>query len=99
MEIYYSTSYGTRKWEKAPPYTKESTTYFTQKEGEIYAIVREWQEEIAIQNVAKPSIIRLLGFKGEVKFSYKNNVLRVIAPTLNPSAILCQYAWAFEITP
>lgn len=91
--------YGTRKWEKAPPYTKDSQVYFTQKGSTLYAIARSWQNEIVISNVPKPTKVNLLGFKGEVKFSYKNNVLRIIAPSVNPSTIPCQYAWTFEITP
>lgn len=89
--------YETRKWDKAPKYTKESQVFFTKKANALYAISRQWKDEIVIENVPKPSKVNLLGFKGEVKFSYKGNVLRITAPAVTPNTIPCQYAWTYEI--
>jgi alpha-L-fucosidase len=61
--------------------------YFTKKGKNLYAIAQKWEETITIQNVAKPIKINLLGFKGDVKFTYKNNVLTIIAPQVEYRAL------------
>lgn len=97
LKVNGNAIYGSRKWAKAPAYTKESTLYFTQKGKNLYAISRKWEESISVQNVAKPSKVSLLGYKGEVKFNYKNGTLIIMTPPVNPNTIPCQYAWTFEI--
>ena len=97
LKINGEAIYGTRKWDKAPKYTKDSQVFFTQKANTLYAINRHWKDEIVIENVSKPSKVSLLGFKGDVKFSYKGNVLRITAPAVTPNTIPCQYAWTYEI--
>lgn len=97
LKVNGSAIYGSRKWAKAPAYTKESTLYFTQKGKNLNAITRKWEDMITIQNVAKPNKVSLLGYKGEVKFNYKNGTLTIMVPSVNPNTIPCQYAWTFEI--
>jgi alpha-L-fucosidase len=97
LKVNSNAIYGSRKWHNSPALTKESTLYFTQKDKNIYAITRHWDEVITIQNVNKPLKINLLGYKGDVKFTHKNNTLTIIAPSVNPSNIPCQYAWTYEI--
>ncbi|WP_421799499.1 alpha-L-fucosidase [Haliscomenobacter sp.] len=89
--------YGTRKWAKAPVYNKDSQVYFTQKGQNLYVIQRKWAEQLQVDNVAKPKSVRLLGYDGPVKFTYKNNVLQIIAPQLNPNTIPCDYAWTYVL--
>ena len=89
--------YNTRRWNKAPQYKKETSLFFTQKGKDVYAITRKWEDVITVQNVAKPLKVNLLGFKGDVKFTYKNGTLSIIAPAVNPNTIPCDYAWTYQI--
>lgn len=98
MKVNGNAIYGTRKWDKAPAYTKESKLHFTQKGKNVYAIASKWQETIIVENVEKPAKVKLLGFDGDIKFSYKNKVLSITAPQVNPNTIPCQYAWTYELT-
>jgi len=59
---------------------------------------RKWQDVITIANVDKPTKVKLLGFEGDVRFTYKNKVLSITAPQVNPNTVPCQFAWAYEIT-
>ncbi len=89
--------YGTRKWEKAPAYTKGTSLFFTKKNKDLFAITRKWADVITIQNVAKPLKVNLLGFKGDVKFTHKNNTLTIFAPQVNPNTVPYPYAWTYQV--
>jgi alpha-L-fucosidase len=89
--------YGTRRWDKAPQYGKDSKLYFTKKDKNLYAIACKWAEVITIQNIGKPTKVNLLGFKGDVKFTHKNNILTIFAPQVNPNTLPCPYAWTYQI--
>lgn len=89
--------YGSRKWSKAPAYTKDSKVFFTQKEKTLYAIQCKWADTLTVSNVAKPKSVKLLGYAGQVKYSYKNNTLSVFAPQLNPNTIPCNHAWTYAL--
>ena len=71
--------------------------YFTQKGQNLYVIQRKWAEQLQVDNVAKPKAVRLLGYDGPVKFTYKNNILQITAPQLNPNTIPCEYAWTYVL--
>lgn len=89
--------YGSRRWEKSPQYGKNTQLYFTKKGKDLFAVATKWQETMTIQNVQKPLKVNLLGFKGDVKFSYKNDVLTIFAPQVNPNTVPCAYAWTYQI--
>ncbi len=89
--------YSTRRWDSAPAYTPESQTYFTSKGKNLYAIQQKWQKTLVISGVEKPSEVKLLGYDGDIRFSYKQKTLTIIAPQLDPGNIPCQYAWTFVL--
>ncbi|HOY16104.1 MAG TPA: alpha-L-fucosidase [Haliscomenobacter sp.] len=97
LKVNGAAIYGSRKWANAPVYNKETQVYFTQKGQNLYAIQRKWANTLVIPNVAKPVSVKLLGYNGVVKFSYKNNTLSIFAPQLNPGNIPCDYAWTYEL--
>lgn len=90
--IYESTA-----WNHAPQVSKETDLFFTQKKGNIFAISTKWKKEITINSIGKPKAVSMLGFKGNIKYRYKNNTLNIQMPVLTPDVIPCQYAWTFKI--
>lgn len=89
--------YETTAWKNASPITKETDLFFTQKQEIVFAITTKWKKVWVIKNINKPKKLRLLGYNGTVKHSYKNNTLTIQMPLLTPDIIPCQYAWAFKI--
>ena len=89
--------YGTKRWEKSPPITSETSLFFTEKGDAIYAILTEWEDEIIIENISKVSNVQMLGYNGDIQYSHSGNRLKIKLPLLTPNRIPCQYAWAFRI--
>jgi alpha-L-fucosidase len=90
--------YGTRKWNNAPQVTPETTQYFTTKGNDLYLIITKWQDRpVEIKGVSRPSGIEMLGFNGNIKFSYSGGSLKITPPVLTPALVPCNYAWVFKI--
>ena len=89
--------YETKAWENAPPVNKQTDLYFTQKEKNIYVITTRWEKELVIKNIAKPKAVTMPGYKGNIGFNFKNNVLVINMPVLTPDIIPCSYAWVCKI--
>jgi len=98
LKVNSDAIYGTRKWDAAPLYDKDSKVFFTQKDKKLFAINSKWQKTFTVDNIEKPSAVKLVGFKGDVRFSYKNRTLTIIAPQVDPETIPCQFAWTYELT-
>lgn len=90
--------YGTRKWDKAPAVTKETTTYFTKKGKDLYVLCTAFPtQEIVVSDIGKPTRVSMLGWKSSVKTVYKNNRLTVSPPVVTPATNPCNYAWVFKL--
>ncbi|MCE5347383.1 MAG: alpha-L-fucosidase [Bacteroidales bacterium] len=90
--------YETRKWDKAPAVTSETTTYFTKKGNDLYVIVTKWQNKpIVVEGISKPESVSMLGYNGKVKYSASGNKIAITPPVITPANIPCQYAWVFEV--
>ncbi len=86
-------------YETTPWGHNETDLFFTQKQGNVFAIANKWTKEIVIKNIARPKKVSMLGYHGPVKYSYRNNLLVIQLPELPPDIIPCQYAWVFKIEP
>ncbi|HRT48574.1 MAG TPA: alpha-L-fucosidase C-terminal domain-containing protein, partial [Bacteroidales bacterium] len=90
--------YGTRKWEKAPAVTNETTQFFTRKGNDLYLIITKWQDKpITISGVSNPSGVEMPGYTGKIKFSFSAGRLTIIPPVITPANMPCSYAWVFRI--
>jgi alpha-L-fucosidase len=91
--------YGTRKWEKAPPVTPETTVYFTKKGKDIYVILTKWnQKPIVVEGIRNVRAVSMLGYKGKIKYSLSGNKLQITpAAITSPGDIPCPYAWVYKI--
>ena len=90
--------YDTRKWDKAPVVTPQTTVYFTKKGKDLYVIVTKWQDKpIAFEGISKPESVSMLGYNGTVKYSASGNKLTIIPPMITPANNPCNYAWVFKV--
>jgi alpha-L-fucosidase len=90
--------YGTRAWEKAPAINKETTTFYTTKNGDLYVILTKWPEApFTVEGIGKAESVSLLGYSGKVKFSKSGQKLTIVPPSVSPANMPCQYAWVFKI--
>ncbi len=89
--------YETSAWNDAPPVTKETDLFFTQKGKDIYAIATKWKNEWVIKNIGKPVAVTMPGYKGKIEFNYKGGILTIKLPALTPDIIPCQYAWVCKL--
>ncbi len=90
--------YNTRKWEKAPAVTKNTSVYFTKKGKDLYVISTKFPtQDIVINNIGKSGRVSLLGWKGSVKATIKGGNLVISPPKVTPADNPCNYAWAFKV--
>jgi alpha-L-fucosidase len=90
--------YDTRKWDKAPSVTKETTTYFTKKGKDLYVLCTKFPtQEITVENVAKPISVSMLGLSSTIKSTFKNGKLTLTPPIVNPANNPCNYAWVYKL--
>lgn len=90
--------YNTRKWEKAPDVTKETSTYFTKKGHDLYVLCTKFPAHaLIIENAGKPVSVSMLGLPAAVKSVYKNGKLTIMPPVVTPASNPCNYAWVFKL--
>jgi alpha-L-fucosidase len=91
--------YGSRKWEKAPTVTPETTVYFTKKGKYLYVILTKWnQKPIVVEGIQSVRSVSMLGYKGKIKYSLSGNKLQITPPAIaSPGDIPCPYAWVYKI--
>ncbi len=97
LKINGEAIYETHIWKNAAPITNETELFFTKKGENIFAISTKWKKELVVRNISKPKTLTMLGYKGQIKYTYKNNTLTITVPLLTPDIIPCPYAWTFKI--
>jgi len=91
--------YGTRKWEKAPPTTPQTTTRFTRKGADLFVIVTRWQDKpIVVEGISKTESVILLGYNGKVDHTVSGDNLTILPPPLSPANNPSAYAWVFKVS-
>jgi alpha-L-fucosidase len=76
--------YGTSTWEKAPPITKDTKVYFTQKGKDIFVLCTGYTgNTINIENINHVKSVSLLGSETKVKWNKKNNSINIQPPEIN----------------
>jgi alpha-L-fucosidase len=99
LDVNGDAIYGTRKWEKAPAVTKETTTYYTKKGNALYVLCTKFPEqEVVVENISIPTKVTMLGLTSPVKTVYKNGKLIISPPVITPANNPCEYAWVFKIS-
>lgn len=90
--------YGTRKWDKSPDITPETTLYFTKKGGDIYAIVTSWTDApLKIKGISKVKSVEMLGTDKKVPYRISGGALTVTPPRISPAENPCDHAWVYKI--
>lgn len=97
LKINGEAIYETEPWQKAPVFNQNSSIFYTQKGNNIYSIFTRWCNKIVIENIARPTAVRLLGCSQNIKFDYSKNKLTIFIPTLTPDILPCDYAWVIKI--
>lgn len=98
LDVNGEAIYETRKWEKAPSVTKETSTYFTKKGKDLYVLCTKFPtENIMVENIGKPVNVSMLGLKSAVKTVFKNGKLTITPPVVTPANNPCDYAWVFKL--
>ncbi len=91
--------YGTRKWDKSPEVTAETTLYFTKKGGDIYAIATAWNDKpIKINGISKAKSVKMLGSDKKITYKLSGGTLTVTPPQLSPAETPCAHAWVYKIS-
>ena len=90
--------YNTRKWNKAPAVTKETTTYYTVKGKDLYVICTKFPtQDVVVENIGKPDNVSMLGLKSVIKTTFKTGKLIISIPVVTPANNPCNYAWVFKL--
>lgn len=84
-------------------YTKESQegTYYTQKDGKIYAIINKFPFGSVILDKIPYSAelkARLLSHDATIEIKNNNGKAELIFPAINPDEVKCQWLYAIELT-
>ncbi len=98
LEVNGESIYATRKWEKAPPVSANTTVYYTKKGKDLYVICTQFPTQpIVVENVQKPADVTMQGFKSPIKSVFKNGKLTITPPAITPANNPCDYAWVFKL--
>lgn len=72
---------------------------FTQREGNLYVIVKQWEQNpIVIPGLKGTGNVSLLGYDGTIKSSLKNGRLTINPPVLAINQYPSQHAWVYKIS-
>jgi alpha-L-fucosidase len=75
--------------------------FFTQKEGNLYAICPNWPgKTLTLENVtpAQTSVVTLLGLDGKLSWKKTGSGMTITMPDLSPGDEPCEYAITLKIT-
>jgi len=75
--------------------------FFTSKADDVYAITPKFPKNKLVIKEVKPSkktTVELLGYKGQLTYTYENGNLIVQVPNLNYDELPCKHAWSFKIS-
>lgn len=98
LDVNGEAIYETKAWEGVAMTHNEASVYFTRKGKDLYVLLTRWPEEgLTIEGVQKPLDVKMLGFSGKLKTTYKAKALRIQSPVLSPAMLPCQGAWVFKL--
>ncbi len=60
-------------------------------------ILKKWENEIAITGIKRPVSVKMEGVNTKLKIQFKNAVLNIESPLLNPITMPCEYAWVHKL--
>lgn len=89
--------YDSSPWEHAPATDKNTTLFFTKKGNTLYALTTAWPATLTIQDVPRPQKVSLVGYRGQVGTSWKNNTLTLTLPAVTPATLPGHHAWVLKI--
>lgn len=90
--------YGTTAWAKAPPVTKETKVFFTQKGADLYAISTVFPTaEISVENLHGAKSVRLLGANESIPFTFKSGRCQIKPTAAQLAGEKIKYARVFKI--
>lgn len=91
--------YGTRVWDNAPVINEESTLFFTAKGDDLYIISKKWDGKvIVVEELNKPESITMLGYYGDISYSFSEGRIEISPPALTPSDNPSAYAWVYRLS-
>jgi alpha-L-fucosidase len=94
--------YGTKPWKGGRMNKSDNgSVYFTQKGKDLFVICTQWPVgKIAVKGVAISNTARvsLLGYDDAIEWRTTEEGVIIHAPSLNPAANPCSYAWVFKIS-
>lgn len=72
---------------------------FTQNGGNLYVIVKQWEKApIVLQNLKNAGKVELLGYDGNINYSYQNGKLTITPPLLTIDEYPSDHAWVYKIS-
>ena len=91
--------YDTRKWDRAPDVTPETTVYYTAKEDALYVIMTRWSDKpITVKGIKGAKNVTMLGYDGKVSYSKSGDSVTIKPVRItSPYDLPCDYAWVFKI--
>ena len=77
---------------------KKENLAFTQKDGNLYIIVKKWQKDaIVLSNIKNAGNVELLGYNGSINSTCQNGILTIIPPILTIDEMPSIHAWVFKV--
>lgn len=90
--------YGSSTWKRSGK-KDDSNLSFTQKDGSLYVIIKEWKKEpIVISNIKNADKVELIGYKSKIDSKLKGGKLIITPPRLSIDEYPSQHAWVYKIT-
>lgn len=89
--------YATKPWQSVNK-PKDENIAFTQKDDNLFVIIKKWQNEpVVLLNIKSTGRIELLGYNGVINTSIENDTLNISLPLVSFNKLPCEYAWVFKI--
>lgn len=96
LKINGEVIYSSRPWDSKH---NNSNLAFTQRDGNLYVIVKQWDKApIVLQNLKNAEKVELLGYNGKVNSSYRNGKLTINPPILSINEHPSPHAWVYKIS-
>lgn len=89
--------YATKAWRGESKPENENIA-FTRKEGNLYVIMKEWQDEpIVLPAVKSAGEVQMLGYKDNIDAKLQNGSLVITAPSISINELPCEHAWVIKV--
>lgn len=90
--------YSSQPW-RSQNKPKSENLFFTQRDGNLYIILKKWQKApVVLTHLKSTGKVELLGYKGNVNSKFQNGRLTITIPALTVDELPSDHAWVFKVS-